>query len=126
VACVTDRADLATALRPISRAPDLPRLPVRMLHDRVLLRPRQDAGERRSAGGILIPATAQQATRLAWGDVVATGASVRAVEVGDCALYDPDERAHVELHGVDYVLLRERDLHAVAAERNDANTGLYL
>jgi chaperonin GroES len=42
-------------------------------------------------------------------------------------LYDPHERAEVELHAVMYVLLRERDIHAVASERlEDAGTGLYL
>jgi chaperonin GroES len=33
----------------------------------------------------------------------------------------------VEVRGKDYVLLRERDLHAAAAERlQDGQTGLYL
>ena len=33
----------------------------------------------------------------------------------------------VELQGAQYVLLRERDIHAVAAPRvEDGNTGLYL
>ena len=46
---------------------------------------------------------------------------------GDRVLFDPDERSEVELHGRDYILLRERDVHAVAARRveNDS-TGLYL
>jgi len=47
--------------------------------------------------------------------------------VGDRVLFDPDDRAEVELHGNDYVLLRERDVHAVAATRvEDDATGLYL
>jgi chaperonin GroES len=59
--------------------------------------------------------------------VVATGASVRAVKVGDRVLFDPEDKAEVEVRGKDYILLRERDLHAVAAERlNDGQTGLYL
>ena len=42
-------------------------------------------------------------------------------------LFDPDERSEVELHGRGYVLLRERDVHAVAAERVEPDsTGLYL
>jgi chaperonin GroES len=42
-------------------------------------------------------------------------------------LFDPEERAEVEVRGRDYVLLRERDVHAVAAERlEDGLTGLYL
>ena len=55
--------------------------------------------------------------RLAWAGVVAVGANVRTVEVGDRVLFDPEDRAEVEVRGHDYVLLRERDLHAVAAQR---------
>lgn len=102
------------------------RLPIKMLHDRVLIREGSDAGERRSTGGILIPATAQVSKRLMWGEVLAVGNHVRAVETGDRVLFSPDDRFEVELAGEELMLLRERDLHAVAAERNDANTGLYL
>ena len=83
-------------------------------------------GERRSSGGILIPATAQMAKRLVWATVVAHGQAVRACEVGDKVLFSPDDRYEVEVQGNDYIMLRERDLHAVAAERIEASTGLYL
>ena len=106
------------------------KLPIRMLHDRVLVRhghPARASGVR--GGGILIPATAAVGRRLAWAEVVAVGQNVRTVEPGDRVLYDPEDRAEVEVRGVAYVLMRERDLHAVAAERlegaEDA-TGLYL
>jgi chaperonin GroES len=102
------------------------RLPIKMLHDRVLVKEPREDGERRSSGGILIPATAQVARRLMWAEVLAVGAHVRAVQVGDRVLFSPDDQHHVEIAGDEYMLLRERDLHAVAAERNDANTGLYL
>jgi chaperonin GroES len=102
-------------------------LPIRMLHDRVLVSTENEAGERRSSGGILIPATVAIGRRLAWGGVVAVGINVRTVQLGDRVLFDPEDRAEVELHGKAYVLLRERDLHAVAAERlQDGQTGLYL
>jgi chaperonin GroES len=107
-------------------------LPIRMLHDRILVDLDGESGERRSSGGIVIPATAQMGKRLAWAAVVAVGANVRTVEVGDRVLFDPDDRAEVEVRGHDYVLLRERDLHAVAAERLQDDlapgdqTGLYL
>jgi chaperonin GroES len=102
-------------------------LPIRMLHDRVLVSTETEAGERRSTGGILIPATVAIGRRLAWGGVVAVGTNVRTVQLGDRVLFDPEDRAEVELHGKAYVLLRERDLHAVAAERlQDGQTGLYL
>lgn len=104
------------------------KLPIRMLHDRVLVRQDSGEGERRSGGGILIPATAAVGKRLAWAEVVAVGQHVRSVEVGDRVLFDPEDRAEVEVQGVAYVLMRERDLHAVAAERlqGDDSTGLYL
>lgn len=102
------------------------RLPIKMLHDRVLVKMSKDDGDRRSAGGIVIPATAQVSKRLIWGEVLALGNHVRSVEVGDRVLFSPDDRHEVEISGESYLLLRERDVHAVAAPRNDANTGLYL
>ncbi|WP_460743745.1 GroES family chaperonin [Mariniluteicoccus endophyticus] len=98
-----------------------------MLHDRVLVSTEGEAGERRSGGGILIPATVAMGRRLRWAKVVAAGSSVRQVTVADRVLFDPEDRAEVEVRGKDYVLLRERDIHAVAAERlSDGHTGLYL
>ncbi|MGI8889083.1 MAG: GroES family chaperonin [Nocardioidaceae bacterium] len=98
-----------------------------MLHDRVLVSLDSEAGERRSSAGIVIPATAQMGRRLAWACVVGAGSHVRTVELGDRVLFDPEDKAEVEVRGVGYILLRERDLHAVAAERlEDGQTGLYL
>jgi len=102
------------------------RLPIKMLHDRVLVKLTSSDGERRSSGGILIPATAQVAKRLVWAEVLAVGNHVRSVEVNDQVLFSPDDRHEVEIAGEEYLLLRERDIHAVAASRIDANTGLYL
>jgi chaperonin GroES len=105
------------------------KLPIRMLHDRVLVELDKEAGERRSSGGIVIPATAALgARRLAWCRVVAVGAHVRTVEVGDRVLFDPEDKAEVEVQGSSYVVMRERDIHAVAAERlgEGGQTGLYL
>ncbi|MFG2103172.1 GroES family chaperonin [Micromonospora echinaurantiaca] len=102
-------------------------LPIRLLHDRVLVRMEGSEGERRSTAGIVIPATAAVGKRLAWATAVGVGPNVRSIVSGDRVLFDPDDRSEVELHGRGYVLLRERDVHAVAAERveNDS-TGLYL
>ena len=102
-------------------------VPIKLLHDRVLVREGSEDGERRSSGGIVIPATAQVGRRLSWAKVVAVGPNVRTVEVGDSVLFEPEDRGTVELQGIDYVLLRERDLHAVAAGRHaTSGTGLYL
>jgi chaperonin GroES len=98
-----------------------------MLHDRILVDPEVDASERQSSAGLVIPATAAGPKRLAWAKVVAKGEHVRQVVVGDRVLYDPEERAEVDLGGTDYVLLRERDVHAVAQKPDDDGaTGLYL
>lgn len=102
------------------------KLEIQMLHDRVMVRANKEAGERRSGGGIVIPATAQMAKRLAWGEVVGVGQHVRAVKVGDQVLFNPEEQNEVEVEACAYLVMRERDLHAVAAERIEHGTGLYL
>jgi chaperonin GroES len=104
-----------------------PGLPIRLLHDRVLVRLDANEGERRSAAGIVIPATASVGRRLSWATAVGVGPHVRAIVAGDRVLFDPDDRSEVELHGREYVLLRERDVHALAARRVEPDsTGLYL
>ena len=102
-------------------------LPIRLLHDRVLVRLEGNEGERKSAAGILIPATASVGRRLSWATAVGVGPHVRSIVTGDRVLFDPDDRSEVELQGREYILLRERDVHAVAATRIDQDgTGLYL
>ena len=106
--------------------------PIKMLHDRIMVELDKDAGERRSSGGIVIPATAAMGgRRLAWSRVVAVGPHARSVEAGDRVLFDPEDKSEVEVNGETYVVMRERDVHAVAADRlgGDADgesTGLYL
>ena len=102
-------------------------LPIRMLHDRVLVRPEQDGAESRTAAGLVIPVTAVGPKRLSWGHVAAAGEHVRQVAVGDRVLYDPEEKPEVELGGEFFVLLRERDVHAVSQAAQDPGpTGMYL
>ncbi len=100
---------------------------MKMMADRILVQLQGNEGERRSTGGILIPATAQVGKRLAWAEVVAVGPNVRAMEPGDQVLFNPEDRYEVEVRGQDYIILRERDIHAIAAERlEQGSTGLYL
>jgi chaperonin GroES len=66
------------------------------------------------------------AKRLAWAEVVAVGPHVRTIKTGDQVLFNPEDRYEVEVQGEDYLILRERDIHAVASERVDSGTGLYL
>lgn len=104
-----------------------PQLPVRMLHDRVLVHPEKDTTERQSSAGLVIPATAVGPKKLAWALVAALGDNVRQVRLGDRVLFDPEDRAEVDIAGTDYVLLREKDIHAVAqADESERPTGLYL
>jgi len=103
------------------------KLPVRMLSDRLLVQLDGEAGDRRSSGGILIPATAQLGRRLTWAEVRAVGPNVRSVQEGDHVLFNADDVAEVEVRGETFVMLRERDLHAIAAERlEEGHSGLYL
>ncbi|PRX47588.1 chaperonin GroES [Prauserella shujinwangii] len=102
------------------------KLEIQMLHDRVLVRVPRDDGERRSGGGIVIPATAQVARRLSWGDVLGVGNNVRNVKVADRVLFNPEDQLEVEIQGESYLVMRERDIHAVASERTEHGTGLYL
>ena len=105
-----------------------PKTPIKMLHDRIMVELDDDAGERKSSGGIVIPATAAMgARRLAWSRVVAVGPHARAIEAGDRVLFDPEDKSEVEVAGELYVVMRERDVHAVASDRlGDEATGLYL
>jgi chaperonin GroES len=108
------------------RSPDGTKQPIRMLADRLLVQIPVAEGERKSRSGLVIPATAEMSKRLVWAEVVAVGPHVRGIEPGDRVLFSPEDRYEVEVRGEDYVILRERDVHAVAAPRNDASTGLYL
>ncbi|MGH3910235.1 MAG: GroES family chaperonin [Pseudonocardiaceae bacterium] len=102
------------------------KLEIQMLHDRVMVRLVDEEGERRSSGGIVIPATAQIARRLSWGEVCGIGNHVRTVQVGDRVLFSPEDQFEVEVRGCTYLVMRERDLQAVASERAEHGTGLYL
>ena len=121
-----DRAPCGTVPGVERTSSSQPKQPITVLADRVLAQQPVAEGERRSRAGILIPATAQVSRRLAWAEVVAVGPHVRAVKAGDKVLFNPEDRFEVEVQGDEYVILRERDIHAVASERIDGGTGLYL
>lgn len=109
----------------LSRAADA--RAVQMMTDRVLVRRPGDEGERRSKGGLLIPATANTVIKRGiWAEVVAVGPNVRYVEEGDRVLLLPDAGIEVEIRGEEYILVREREVHAVATDREDPESGLYL
>ena len=124
-AAVDSTAGAATSPELSPGRPD--KMPMRMLNDRILVKLDAADEERRSAGGILIPATAQIGKRLSWAEVRAAGPNVRAVQEGDHVLFNPEDVYEVEVRAETFIILRERDIHAVAAERlEEGHTGLYL
>lgn len=87
----------------------------RPLHDRVLVR-RVDA-DQKSAGGIIIPDTAQEKPMM--GEVIAAGAGKRnslgaidaiAVAVGDRVLFGKWSGTEVKIDGQDLVIMAENDI----------------
>lgn len=99
---------------------------IRMTADRILVR-KPAEGERATKTGLVIPATAASVNkRCIWSEVVAVGPNVRAIETSDHVLHLPEGGLEVEVRGEEFILLRERDVHAVASDRTDGGTGLYL
>ncbi len=108
--------------------PKATREEIRLTGDRLVVKVPQD-GERRSRGGLLIPATAAQAPkRLVWAEVVLVGPDVRNVKVGDRILFLPQAGLEAEIDGEEYLVLRERDVQAVATtlDGQDRAPGQYL
>lgn len=107
--------------------PDEAKLAVRVTGDRILCAPPSE-GDRQTKSGILIPATAKSADRRGvWAEVTEVGPLVRTVEPGDRVLFLPDALIEVDVRGEVFLIVREREVHAVASpEREAGSTGLYL
>ena len=123
---VVDQVSPDAARRVPGAAGNDGKLPIKMLHDRLLVSLSKEAGERRSSGGIVIPATAEVAKRLVWGEVIGVGNHVRQIKPGNQVLFSPEDQHEVEVRGESLIILRERDAHAIAAEGIEESTGLYL
>jgi len=119
----------AAVRKPRRKASPSPTPEVRLTGDRLIVRTPEN-GERKTIGGLLIPATAMPAPkRLQWGDVALTGPDVRTAKEGDRVLFLPSAGLEVELDGEDFVLLRERDVQAVSSTPTpgkDRAPGQYL
>jgi chaperonin GroES len=90
----------------------------RPLHDRVLVRRLEE--EARSAGGIIIPDTAQE--KPMEGEIVSTGGGARdekgqivalEVKAGDRVLFGKWSGTEVKLDGEELVIMKESDIMAV-------------
>ncbi|MFC4290818.1 co-chaperone GroES [Sphingorhabdus arenilitoris] len=92
----------------------------RPLHDRVLVR-RVEA-EAKTAGGIIIPDSAQEKPQE--GEVVAVGAGTKAedgkvtpldVKTGDRILFGKWSGTEVKLDGEDLIIMQEKDILGIVA-----------
>lgn len=119
----------SSKLRPVSEEPAHridPTGRIRLTADRILVRV-PDESERKSKGGLLIPATATMPVkRCVWSHVVLIGPETRNVKSGDRVLFIPQTGLEVDVEGEIFLLLRERDIQAVASDRVDRHTGQYL
>ena len=90
----------------------------RPLHDRVLVKRLES--EAKTAGGIILPDTAQE--KPSEGEVVAVGAGVKAedgsvtaldVKVGDRILFGKWSGTEVKLDGQDLLIMQEKDIMGI-------------
>ena len=86
---------------------------VKPLHDRVIVKPAEKA--EKTAGGIIIPDTAQEKPQK--GEVVAVGNGKKdeplTVKVGDTILFGKFSGTEIEIEEEKYLLLRESDIFAI-------------
>ena len=86
---------------------------IKPLADRVVIEPA--AAEEKTAGGIIIPDTAQEKPQN--GKVVAAGKGTKddpiTVKVGDAVLYGKYAGTEITLEGGEYIIMRESDILAV-------------
>ena len=94
----------------------------RPLHDRVLVR--RVGEEEKTAGGIIIPDTAQE--KPSEGKIVAVGSGVRAddgsirkldVKTGDRVLFGKFGGTDVKVDGEDLIILRESDILGIVENK---------
>ncbi|MDR3201340.1 MAG: co-chaperone GroES [Spirochaetales bacterium] len=79
--------------------------------DRVLLK--VEAAETKTAGGLIIPDTAQEKTQT--GKVIAVGDDKDAIKVkkGDKVMYDKYAGTSVKIDGVDHLVVKMQDIIAI-------------
>ncbi|MDE1172964.1 MAG: co-chaperone GroES [Parvibaculaceae bacterium] len=92
----------------------------RPLHDRVLVRRVEE--ETKTAGGIIIPDTAQE--KPSKGEIIAVGAGTRTedgkilpldVKAGDHVLFGKWSGTEVKIDGTEYLIMKESDILGIIA-----------
>lgn len=89
------------------------KLNIKPLADRVLVRPAE--AEKVTAGGIIIPSTAQE--KPMEGEVIAVGQGKKdeplTVKKGDKVLYGKYSGTEITYEGEKYLIMRESDIYAI-------------
>ena len=86
---------------------------IKPLADRVLVEPAP--AEAKTAGGIIIPDTAQEKPQT--GKVIAVGAGKKdepmTLKVGDTILYGKYSGTEIQVDGKEFLIMRESDIYAI-------------
>jgi chaperonin GroES len=84
---------------------------VKPLGDRVLVKIQE--GESKSAGGIIIPQTAQEKTQTGVVIAVGTDKDVIKVKEGDKVMYDKYAGTQIKIEGTEHLIVKMADILAV-------------
>jgi chaperonin GroES len=84
---------------------------VKPLGDRVLVKIKES--ETKTAGGIIIPQTAQEKTQTGVVVAVGTDSDVIKVKVGDEVMYDKYAGTQIKIDGAEHLIVKMSDILAV-------------
>jgi len=84
---------------------------VKPLGDRVLIKIQES--EAKTAGGIIIPQTAQEKTQTGVVVAVGTDADVIKVKAGEKVMYDKYPGTQIKVEGADHLIVKMSDILAV-------------
>ncbi|TXT42811.1 MAG: chaperonin GroES [Spirochaetes bacterium] len=84
---------------------------VKPLGDRILVKIKES--ETKTAGGIIIPQTAQEKTQTGVVVAVGTDADVIKVKVGDEVMYDKYAGTQIKIEGVENLIVKMSDILAI-------------
>jgi len=84
---------------------------VKPLGDRVLVKIKES--ETKTAGGIIIPQTAQEKTQTGLVVAVGTDSDVIKVKVGDEVMYDKYAGTQIKIDGAEHLIVKMSDILAV-------------
>lgn len=84
---------------------------IKPLGDRVLIKVQES--ETKTAGGIIIPQTAQEKTQTGMVVAVGTDADVIKVKENDKVMYDKYAGTQIKVEGVDHLIVKMSDILAI-------------